>query len=687
MIRTDNPYLSVVVTTRNDDHGGDPLKRLQAFVNTFDAQCRRTTLAAEVVVVEWNPPSDRPRLYDLIRMPPHCAFALRFIEVPPALHGRLPHADVLPLFQMIGKNVGIRRARGRFILSTNIDIIFSNELVEFLASGQLDAACHYRVNRHDIESDFPIDASLGEQMAYCETHQLRLHTRSGTHRVDAQGHIVPLEPDIVGSGGIALGDGWHTREGDPGSGLYRWASREARLTIDRPAIQDLSQGAQLEIEVEPNPYERDSWVELEIRDGERRLVHTRLSARTSIRIPLDGREAPHEITMRMLDASGGRETLPLLERRETLCYRVYRVAVRGLANYPYDMGLWRPATNSANLSMTQTRDGLDVTTDSGRYSYCARYAPFETAEDRHCEFQFEYSRIQGNFALNVMDDVRQCWLPSTVTEIDEGDISVRILTIDVPRHTRFSLYISNNRPNGDQASRFVLRSVAGSVPLDQLIRRSEIVRLRGQERRIGGARRVLWGLGRRIKALVSSFALRKARERFESRIVDDSDRVRDLNDRLASLSSLAELAPIEQLLRRHRPAELHQNASGDFQLLAREHWFELRGFAEFPMYSMNIDGLFETVAHYAGLKEQVLETPLCAYHLEHEKGSGWTPEGEALLKQRIAASGITWLDASAVQVWSSYMEWLQRPMIFNGSDWGFGDVALPERTLQTVVRP
>jgi hypothetical protein len=105
------------------------------------------------------------------------------------------------------------------------------------------------------------------------------------------------------------------------------------------------------------------------------------------------------------------------------------------------------------------------------------------------------------------------------------------------------------------------------------------------------------------------------------------------------------------------------------------------------MYSMNIDGLFETVAHYAGLKEQVLETPLCAYHLEHEKGSGWTPEGEALLKQRIAASGITWLDASAVQVWSSYMEWLQRPMIFNGSDWGFGDVALPERTLQTVVRP
>ena len=41
------PYLSVVVTTRNDDHGGDPLKRLQAFVNTFAEQCRRTRLDAE----------------------------------------------------------------------------------------------------------------------------------------------------------------------------------------------------------------------------------------------------------------------------------------------------------------------------------------------------------------------------------------------------------------------------------------------------------------------------------------------------------------------------------------------------------------------------------------------------------------------------------------------------------------
>jgi len=37
---------------------------------------------------------------------------------------------------MIAKNVGIRRARGRFVLSTNIDILLSNELVDYIAAGR-----------------------------------------------------------------------------------------------------------------------------------------------------------------------------------------------------------------------------------------------------------------------------------------------------------------------------------------------------------------------------------------------------------------------------------------------------------------------------------------------------------------------------------------------------------------------
>src|SRR5690349_19325993 len=153
-----DPYLSVVVVTRNDDHGGDPLKRLQAMINTFDQQCRRSGLDAELIIVEWNPPPEKPKLAALLKYPAGCAFPLRFIEVPAAVHAALPYGDVLPLFQMIGKNVGILRARGQFVLATNIDIIFSTELVDWIARRRLETDRIYRVDRHDIEPQYPVDA-------------------------------------------------------------------------------------------------------------------------------------------------------------------------------------------------------------------------------------------------------------------------------------------------------------------------------------------------------------------------------------------------------------------------------------------------------------------------------------------------------------------------------------------------
>jgi hypothetical protein len=160
---------------------------------------------------------------------------------------------------------------------------------------------------------------------------------------------------------------------------------------------------------------------------------------------------------------------------------------------------------------------------------------------------------------------------------------------------------------------------------------------------------------------------------------------RQLDARIAALAPLAELAPFAELLRDHRPVGLHQNGCGDFQLMAREHWFALRGYPEFEIFSMSLDGLLAVLAHAAGIREHVFDMPRCIYHLEHERGSGWTPEGEAQLRKRIDESGITWLDASTVHIWATYMQWLRRPMIFNGPDWGLGEVVLPSRTLQPVA--
>src|SRR5262249_5544096 len=229
------PYLSVIVTTRNDDHGGDPLKRLQAFVNCFQQQCRRTGLDAEVVVVEWNPPADRPSVSSLLRIPGDAVCTYRFIDVPPELHQRLRHADVLPLFQMIAKNVGIRRARGQYVLATNIDIIFANQLVEYLASRPLQPFRLYRVDRHDIQSDFPGDGPLDAQMDYCQSHQLRVHYRPGTETVDRAGALTVGRADVVDGRSIRLGAGWHMREDDGTGGSVRWAAAEAELIVETAA--------------------------------------------------------------------------------------------------------------------------------------------------------------------------------------------------------------------------------------------------------------------------------------------------------------------------------------------------------------------------------------------------------------------------------------------------------------------
>jgi hypothetical protein len=115
--------------------------------------------------------------------------------------------------------------------------------------------------------------------------------------------------------------------------------------------------------------------------------------------------------------------------------------------------------------------------------------------------------------------------------------------------------------------------------------------------------------------------------------------------------------------------------------MSRGDWMELRGYPEFEMYSMNIDGLLGYVARYAGIQEHVFQWPACAYHIEHEAGSGWTPEGENKLRDRIKQRGIAWLDSTTVTALAAFMKSVNRPMIFNGPDWGFAQHELPETVL------
>ena len=131
------------------------------------------------------------------------------------------------------------------------------------------------------------------------------------------------------------------------------------------------------------------------------------------------------------------------------------------------------------------------------------------------------------------------------------------------------------------------------------------------------------------------------------------------------------------------PAPLHTNACGDFTLMARERWLELRGYPEFETYSMHLDSVGLYAAAAAGLKEIVLPEPMRIYHIEH--GGGWTPENEANLYGRLQAQGIPIITYRqlldlAVQLRKS------EPMPFNSPAWGLVDEALPETPLNGGTR-
>lgn len=164
------PRLSIVAVSRNDGHGGNITKRMRLFVNGLIHQTKKFNLPAELIMVEWNPPADRPLLQEILPKPaPEDPLRIRYVIVPAELHNQYSRGEKIPLFQMIGKNVGIRRARAPFVLCTNIDLLFSDALMQELANKTLDPKVLYRANRVDIKDGFEDNWSFDQQIAFCET--------------------------------------------------------------------------------------------------------------------------------------------------------------------------------------------------------------------------------------------------------------------------------------------------------------------------------------------------------------------------------------------------------------------------------------------------------------------------------------------------------------------------------------
>lgn len=171
-------YISIVVAVRNDNHGGNFLIRFQIFLNTIFHLNTKYPLNIEIVIVEWNTPNYKPSIItnlNLTQKPGTCK--IKLISVTPEIHNSYKNSQTLNIYQMIAKNVGIRRAEGDFILCTNADIIFSEELFKFFQEMNLNKGKIYRAVRFDIKNPECIFENYEDLIKFARDNIIRINKK------------------------------------------------------------------------------------------------------------------------------------------------------------------------------------------------------------------------------------------------------------------------------------------------------------------------------------------------------------------------------------------------------------------------------------------------------------------------------------------------------------------------------
>lgn len=144
-------FLSVVLTGRNDDHGAGFARRFLRVLRFNHHQFVDHAIDHEFVFVEWGPCDDRPWLLDVVAgecpaVLPYCRWWL----VDPRYTSACTLNPRMTYPEFHAKNVGLRRASGRFVLSSNCDVYFGREVLARVARQDLTPGILYRATRHDL---------------------------------------------------------------------------------------------------------------------------------------------------------------------------------------------------------------------------------------------------------------------------------------------------------------------------------------------------------------------------------------------------------------------------------------------------------------------------------------------------------------------------------------------------------
>lgn len=673
------PYLSVVAAARNDDHGRNLLGRMQVFIDAWINQAKRHNLPSELILVEWNPPQDRKRLAASLRWPSDTGpCRVRIIEVPPEVHARFQHPSALPLYQMIAKNVGMRRARGEFILATNIDVVFSDELMQFLAARRLEKDRMYRMDRTDVMSDVPGDGSLDEQLAYCRDHVIRLFAREGVFPLTEDGLRKNEENDITPEGSqIHFGDGWFPVESWDGRERFRWIGKEAEIIAQVPAG-----GAVLEMELESGPgiQRTPATIQVTDRNGER-VATFRVAGRSTVALVVPPAPKGERQVFRLKIPEGG---LPVTNDHRILNFRFFRcdwAHPKNVSASPVPLGTAQARPTLGRLvAALKSKGGIGAILGKAPGEIRKALRLLRRRGEDVFEAGLEFWTGPGWSYLENNGVERFRWVGRKAQ-----------LTLRICDDTRnLGLLMEPGPSAGYKPFVLVLRTVSGAE-----IARASIQGLTYLEFPVPASRRDLITLhsaaegggepvgkdGRdlhfRVLACCTGVGRRSA----------DPNATPAGLEKWATFTLQGEAPKIgvidwtptrREIAEMGRPEFLHTYACGDFTLMSRELWNEVRGYAELDQFSMHLDSLLCYTAIYAGAKEEMLPAPMRVYHIEHEVASGWTPEGQERYLAGVIRRGIPLLSHQDVLWFINNVRTFHAPIIFNTENWGMADLEFAE---------
>lgn len=695
------PYISFVATSRNDNHGGSLTRRMQIFVQGLISQCKRFQLPSELILVEWNPPGERkPLSQELNILGDSSPLKIRIITVSEELHRKLENSTHLPLYQMIAKNVGIRRADGIFILATNIDLLFNDNLMQFLANRSLKSGHMYRIDRVDVDTDVPDNIEIEKQLKYCDCHILRINRRDGTIQTNSDGISLIQANDVFPlNQGITFGDGWSPLKFESRDKPYRFIRDGARIRLN-PSDRSITG---IKINIEPSSGVQHFPFRMAIYDMDQQEVASGLVLgmhEVLVRLPLEVGKS-QDFVFRIFDGGipdyrTGNVTDAKVRSVSWTTRSNFVFAISKITANKYQFKNFVPIFLTSSMmkfrQMLRLDDmRFDIVRADDNILLSQNWHTFEIKDGRYARWvdndaKFSYKNRNytsrtlllelepgpgvnyDNFQLEVLDKKSKTIGKFQILAIEKKKQRfLRNKDKSPTDNTRGSIANSRKSFIKSLPKIFSHRQIIHvNLPLEN--NKINTFTLHANYKNDAGPQRQIY-MGFRVYRC----EWLDCEVRHPAKLDKDSYIKSSLTTAINSLQSVG----IEN---NRKISAIHTNGCGDFTLISRDDWFKIRGYPEFEIFSMHLDSLGCHSAVCAGVKEVVLGEPMRVYHIEHGKGSGWTPEGEIELFSRIRKKGIPILSFPEMVEFARLM-FNKGPIQFNQEGWGLANENLNEYTV------